>query len=173
MTVFSGPIGVIHAFMTALVLAFPAQSQTLPGRIGPAILTVTGLDPALHPGGELIFDMAMLQALPHNTITTTSIWTEGLHSFTGVPMAALAHYLDLHNATLGLHALNDYRVDMPLDEAEPLAPILAYQMDGAPMPVRDKGPIWVIYPYDAAAQYRTDTVFMRSVWQLDRIEVLP
>ena len=40
------------------------------------------------------------------------------------------------------------------------------------MSVREKGPIWVIYPYDHDADYRTDTIFSRSIWQLDRIDVL-
>ncbi|OZA14153.1 MAG: hypothetical protein B7Y02_04980, partial [Rhodobacterales bacterium 17-64-5] len=55
-------------------------------------------------------------------------------------------------------------------EADLLVPILAYEMDGAPMNVRDKGPIWVIYPYDDDSAWRTGTTYARSVWQLDRID---
>ena len=164
----AGVLGLLAGALSTM----PGFGQSLPDRTGPTILTVTGLDPALHPGGEVAFDLAMLKALPRTTIRTTSIWTDGLHSFSGVPMAALADYLHLPDATVRLHAINDYSVDMPLSETEAEVPVLAYEMDGAPMPVRDKGPIWIIYPYDAGAEYRSDTVYSRSVWQLDRIEVL-
>ncbi len=163
---------VILGLLTWALATMPGFGQNLPQSVGPTLLTVTGLDPADHPGGQMAFDLAMLNALPQATIETTSIWTDGLHRFTGVPLAALAGYLHLTHANLRLHALNDYFVDMPLNETEKTAPVLAYQMDGLPMPVRDKGPIWIIYPYDAGARYRSDTIYSRSVWQLDQIEVL-
>lgn len=164
--------GGVVGLLTGVLGAMPGFGQALPEHVGPTILTVTGLDPARHPGGRVVFDLGMLQALPQATIETTSIWTEGLHSFTGVPLAALADYLNLSNATVRLHALNDYAVEMPLSETEAAAPVLAFEVDGKPMPVRDKGPIWIVYPYDAGPEYRTDTIYTRSVWQLDRIEVL-
>lgn len=148
-----------------------ADTPPLPQLSGPVILTVTGLDPARFPGGQIQFDRNMLQALGAVEFDTSSIWTEGVHRYTGVPLATLAGYLDSADAELTLHALNDYAVKMPATEAEPAAPILAYAMDGAAMPVRDKGPIWVIYPYDAGSQYRTVVTFARSIWQLDRIDV--
>ena len=163
----------VFACVTALMLlAAPVFSGELPALSGPVLLTVTGLDPAIYPTGKAEFDLAMLQALGVENITTTSIWTEGPHDFTGVPLQALTAYLQIDAGTLSLHALNDYAVKMPADATEPTAPILAYKMDGALMPVRDKGPIWVIYPYDADTRYRTDTIFSRSIWQLDRIDVL-
>jgi hypothetical protein len=45
-------------------------------------------------------------------------------------------------------------------------------MDGKTMSVRDKGPLWIIYPYDSSADYRTEVVYSRSIWQLDRIEAV-
>lgn len=163
--------GALGLFAGALA-ALPGFGQSLPAPAGPTILTVTGLDPANHPGGQAAFDLPMLKALPQATIETTSIWTDGRHHYTGVPLSALAGYLHLTDVTLRLHALNDYSVEMPLSETETSAPVLAYQMDGAPMSVRDKGPIWIVYPYDSGAQYRSDTIYSRSVWQLDRIDVL-
>jgi hypothetical protein len=31
----------------------------------------------------------------------------------------------------------------------------------------------VVYPYDMSTVYQSEVVYTRSVWQLDRIEVLP
>lgn len=140
---------------------------------GPVILTVTGLDAARYPDGMKQFDIEGLRALGQVEISTTSIWTDGKIRFTGVPMKTLTDSLGIDQDELRLHALNAYQVTFPLAEATDHAPVLAYAMDGKPMSVRDKGPIWLIYPYDEAAEYRTDTIFARSIWQLDRIEVLP
>jgi hypothetical protein len=45
-------------------------------------------------------------------------------------------------------------------------------MDDRPMSVREKGPLWVIYPFDDVPEYQNETIYSRSIWQLDRIEVV-
>jgi hypothetical protein len=40
-----------------------------------------------------------------------------------------------------------------------------------PMPVRDKGPLFVIYPFDAQPELRNAIYYSRSAWQLRSIEV--
>ena len=42
---------------------------------------------------------------------------------------------------------------------------------GAPMSVRDKGPLWIVYPYDQNTDYQSEVVFSRSIWQLNRITI--
>ena len=158
--------------MAVVVMVFTGQAGTLPNLTGPVILTVTGLDLSGHPDGKARFDVPMLEALGQSSITTASIWTEGKHRYTGTPLAAVLRYLGVKDVRIALHALNDYVVEMPTAEVEDATPILAYAMDGAPMPVRDKGPIWMIYPFDDDTRFRTDTTFTRSVWQHDRIDVL-
>ncbi len=44
-------------------------------------------------------------------------------------------------------------------------------MNGETMPVRRKGPLWIVYPYDSDEAYRSEAIYSRSIWQLDRIEV--
>jgi len=117
-------------------------------------------------------DVGRLSAIGTAEIETTSIWTDGKHSFKGVMLRDLVDFLKIKAKVLRLHALNDYAVEIPTDEATADAPILAFEMDGALMSVRDKGPIWVLYPFDDGPQYRTDTTFSRSVWQLDRVDAL-
>ena len=75
------------------------------------------------------------------------------------------------DGTLLATAINDYTVEIPVSDAVPGGPIVAYLMDGQEMPVRDKGPLWIVYPYDSSAAYRSEVVYSRSIWQLDRIEV--
>lgn len=158
----------IHA---AGALPDPANLPALEGQV---LLTVGGLDPSRFAGGTVQLDQARLALLGENSIETTSIWTEGRHRYTGVLLADLLRWLDPDGSAVSIQllALNDYAVDLPVKEVGAEAPLLAYLDDGVPMPVRDKGPVWVIYPYDSSEDYRTDTVFSRSVWQLDRITLL-
>lgn len=68
-------------------------------------------------------------------------------------------------------ALNDYAVDIPVSDAVADGPIVAYLMNDQPMPVRDKGPLWIVYPFDSKAEYRTEAIYSKSIWQLSRIEL--
>ena len=132
------------------------------------MLSVTG-----HPDvpGPIEFDRALLAELPVVEFTTTTIWTDGPQTFTGVPLAALLEHLGVTPETVRLVAANDYVVDFPVETASEDAPILAYELNGAAMSLRDHGPIWLIYPYDRDAQFRSDIIFSRSVWQLVTIEL--
>jgi hypothetical protein len=153
-------------------LAGPAMATPdLPALTGEVILVVTGLDPARFPKGEIDFDAGRLRALGHTRLRTSTIWTDGVHEFGGVLLKDFVAYLDLSGGTLRAQALNDYAVDIPVSDGVPDGPLLAYEMDGEPMSARDKGPLWIVYPYDQNPEYRSEVTFTRSIWQLDRIEV--
>jgi hypothetical protein len=160
---------ILACLLAALAGAAPAQD--LPPLAGPVVLTVTGLDPAEFPGGRLELDLPMLRAMGATRITTSTLWTEGSHTYTGVLLKTLAGRIKSGDHALRFHALNDYSIEIPASDATDEAPLLAYEVDGAVMSVRDKGPLWLIYPFDAGVEYRTDTIYSRSIWQLDGIEV--
>ena len=122
-------------------------------------------------GSAQVFDIARLEGLGLVDIVTSTPWTESPERFTGVPLARLLDDPVAGEGTVMLIALNDYRISMPLAEVGPEMPIVAFRRDGRPMSIRDKGPYWVIYPFDAGERYQSETVFSRSVWQLVRIEV--
>jgi hypothetical protein len=83
----------------------------------------------------------------------------------------LTDAIGTETGTLLATAINDYTVEIPLSDATEGGPILAMRMNGEIMSLRDKGPLWVIYPYDQNAAYRSEVTYSRSIWQLDRIEV--
>lgn len=122
-------------------------------------------------GTARVFDIARLEGMGPVDIVTSTPWTDSAERFTGVPLARLLDDPSAGEGTVMLIALNDYRISMPLAEVGPDMPIVAFRRDGRSMSIRDKGPYWVIYPFDAGDDYQTETVFSRSVWQLVRIEV--
>lgn len=160
------------AAATLAVCAAPLWAEDLGTPAGEVILTVTGKIAVTNADGRAEFDLAMLEALDDSVIETSTIWTEGTQVFQGVSLAALTARLGIEDGVLRATAINDYSVEIPVSDAVENGPIVAYRMDGAVMSVRDKGPLWVIYPYDSDAEYRSEVVYSRSIWQLDRIEAV-
>jgi len=141
--------------------AFGAAAQDA----GATLLTVTNGDEVTE------YDLQALEALGATTFETTTIWTEGMQSFTGVPLATIAAALGIEGGVFVASAINDYAVEVPVPQSAEGGPIIAYRNNGALMSVRDKGPLWIVYPYDSTPDYQSELIYSRSIWQLDRIEM--
>lgn len=128
-----------------------------------AVLTVTG------PAGVQTYDLAALEALKPVAFDTATIWTEGRTHFQGVPLKALLDAAQISQGNVLATAINDYAIEIPVAEITEDYPIVAYRMDGQVMSVRDKGPLWVMYPFDANPGLQSEVTYSRSIWQLDRL----
>jgi hypothetical protein len=173
-------IGIILAVAMAMVsgLATAAKAELAPAAplvvpTGPIVLTVSGQIEQTNGDGVAQFDIAALEALGVTSFETTTIWTSGSQTFEGVALGDLLAVVGAKGTRVLATALNDYAVEIPLEEASLDAALLAFRMNGVELSVRDKGPIWVVYPYDAGNEFQTEVIYSRSIWQLDRIEVLP
>jgi hypothetical protein len=133
-------------------------------------LTVFGMVATKNAPEGATLDLKMLAAMPATTFKTSTVWTEGVNEYTGVSLAELVDSLGITGTMLHLYAINDYMVEVPLTDAVENGPIVAYLSNGTEMSVRDKGPLWLIYPFDDNNAYQTDVIFARSIWQLNRIE---
>ena len=151
--------------LALLPLGATAQ-EAAPARATAAILTVT--DAA---GVRYRLTREDLAALPQTAFTTTTVWTEGAQEFQGVTLLTLLDHLSAPAGRLVLSAANGYRVERRMEELLPEAALLAYLRNGAPMSLRDKGPVWLIYDFDGDPKYRTEVIYANSIWQLDRIEI--
>lgn len=146
-----------------------AELPAAPG--GEVILFVDGAIANTNVGDEAQFDIDTLAQMPAVTFTTSTTWTEGKPTFTGVPLKALLDAVGATGTDVSAVALNNYAIDIPLESLTDEAPIVAYQIDGKPFSRRDKGPLWIVYPYDSSADYRNELVYSRSIWQLQRLTV--
>ena len=159
------------AFLVAsLAGAGLAAAEDFAAPKGQVILTASGLIAQANNSATLELDQDQLAALPQHSFTTATTWTEGTPTFQGVLLKDYIAAVGATGTTITLTALNDYQITMPMADVRDDGPMLAYLMDGKPMSLRDKGPVWLIYPYDANADYRTEQTYARSIWQLDRIE---
>jgi hypothetical protein len=155
----------------ALCVAAPALAEDLPAPTGDILLTVTGAISVMNQGDAAVFDLDMLKAVGEVTFKTTTPWTEGEQSFTGVPLEALMQAVGVAGGTLTAKAINDYAIEIPVSDAVADGPIIAYLQNGDPMSVREKGPLWVVYPYDLKEDYQAEVIYSRSIWQLTNIDV--
>ncbi|CUH62456.1 Oxidoreductase molybdopterin binding domain protein [Thalassovita gelatinovora] len=127
------------------------------------------------PGAEreaVYMTLDDLQNLPHAGFETTTIWTEGLQTFEGVWLKDLVRHLEVSEGTLELSALNEYLIEMNVEEIADSHALVAYMRNGKPMTAREKGPLWIVFPYDSDPKFQSETVYARSIWQLDRISLL-
>lgn len=120
---------------------------------------------------SISFDMHALTDFPAITITTSTIWSQGLQEFTGVSLSTFLDELNVTGKSLTTYAANDYSIDIPFSDAIEGGPIIAYLHNGEEMTLRTKGPLRIVYPYDSNPDYQTEIIFARSIWQLERIEV--
>eukprot|EP01037_Dinobryon_pediforme_P014826 gene14826-14961_t len=137
----------------------------------PVLLTLSGAITAHNSDADVVLDLAMLKALPVISFKTHTTWTPGENTFTGVPLKALLEYVGAKGKMLHAVALNDYAVDIPVSDAVVDGPIVAYEFNGQKMSIRDKGPLWIVYPFDSKGTYQTEQIYTRSIWQLSQIVV--
>lgn len=152
-----------------LAAALPAQALDKPA--GPVVLTLSGRIRNPNDGARAQFDMAMLEALPQQSFSTGTPWYAQARRFTGPLLREVLGAAGAQGRQLRLLALNDYRVEMPFDDVLRYDVIVARLLDERPMAVRDKGPLFVIYPFDARPELRSAVYYSRSAWQLRTIEV--
>ena len=156
----------------AVAFHFSAQAEDLAAPAGDVMLTVSGDIEMTNIGAIAAFDQEMLAALPNLTISTTTIWTEGINEYTGVALKDFLAFLGVEDGTLRATAINDYAIEFPVADGLEDGPLLAYLRNGETMSVRDKGPVWLIFPFDDEPKFQNEEYYSRSIWQLDRIEIV-
>ena len=161
----------ILATISFCILGSLACAETLPTPQGPVILTVSGNIENTNGLGSASFDRAMLEALEQRNTTATTPWFGEPHDFSGPLGAAILDAVGAHGTTLRMVALNDYAAEVPLQDLRDYPVVLATHLDGQVMSVRDKGPLFLIYPFDENPDLFNEVYFGRSVWQIARIEV--
>lgn len=157
--------------LAILPLSTATLADGLPAPTGDVVLEVTGKIANTNKDGAAVFDMAMLAALPQRTTITTSPWYDGKQTFAGPLGWALLNQVGATGTTLKVTALNDYVSEIPVGDFKDYKVILATSLNGEPMSVRDKGPIFIIYPFDEEPSLNNETYYGRSAWQVKSIEV--
>ena len=152
-------------------LALPGLGYALAKPSGAVVLTVKGKVSVTHDSGGAHFDMAMLEKMPQRSVTTRTPWYEGPRKFTGPLLRDVLAAAGAKGTTIRAVALNDYKVEIPFADAQAHDVVMARLLDDKPMPVREKGPLFIIYPFDEKPELRNPQYFSRCAWQLRTLEI--
>ena len=163
------------AFTAALVFSLPAlaqYSETPQGTVGEAVikssLTVR------HGGSKRVLSPRDISSLPMKTLVTITPWSEKPMTFVGpllVDVLAAAGTLEAASLNgLKAIALNEFWAKIPAEDLSTVNPIIAILADGAPMPVRERGPFWIVYPQSGDAESKPAWK-ERMVWQLKVLDI--
>ena len=160
------------ALVAAAVLGLPgaawAQTAAPKGRV---VLTVSGAISKTNAGNTFQLDMAMIDALPQHSFTTRTPWYDRPVAFRGPRLSDLLALVGARGTVLHATAINDYKIAIPFKDAAEHPVIMASRIDGKPIPVREKGPLFVVYPFDSSAALRSSVYYERSIWQLKSIHI--
>ncbi len=155
------------AAITSCNAIAPAWSaDTLASPAGPVILTVSGMIKKSNQGDSAVFDREMLEKLGMSELQVTTPWTEGSQTFEGVLASKVLDAVGASGSMILARAINDYQVKIPASDFRRYPVLLALKHNGRYMRVRDKGPIWIVYPRETFPELDTDLVTDRWVWQL-------
>ncbi|SEG47967.1 hypothetical protein [Oceanospirillum linum] len=150
------------AFMTLLLLflSLDAMAQR-------PILTVQSEDASVS------FTLAEFKALPTTQVRTKTIWTDKEHTFSSVTFKDLMKHLqiDPKGKHVTMIALNDYAIQVAVETLIEHSAFIAYAIDGKRMRIRDKGPLWVLYPFSDQPAINIPPYQAHAIWQLKTLVV--
>ena len=177
----------VAAVLCLLLSPVIASAEPVSAPRGPVVLTVTGAVSNVNRGPMTLFDdaffkisdvtfdhgvafdLAMLENLGMQRVTVkhadwpSEITLEG---------PRLSEILDAAGATgsqVTVEALDGYQADLTMREIRDQAIILAVKRDARYLGIGGRGPGWLIFPGDAAANQNFDET--RWVWSVYRIDV--
>ncbi|MDN6180079.1 MAG: molybdopterin-dependent oxidoreductase [Halomonas subglaciescola] len=165
-------VGVLFtALMVVSTAALSAQDRAAHEKTKheKALLQITGQ----VAGGEANLNREALYALPPAELVTSTVVTDGQHTFSGFLMRDLLEQVESQGNFVTAVALNDYAVDIPVSDFYHFDVIVAYSMDGKLLNRSGKGPLWIVYPRDDHEELQDIRYDYRWVWQLYQLDVLP
>ncbi len=158
----------VVSIFTALLCIAPA---TIEAQDDAVILTVDGKIDHGGDDGKARFTLAELKAIGVTTYKTSSHWTDGVMTYEGVLVRSLMEKLGARGTTVTARAIDEYFSEIPMQDFMDYDVILAFAMNGKPLSRRDKGPLWVVYPWDAHEGLKHGPKTVHAVWQLERMTI--
>ena len=152
--------------------SWAAAAQELDTPKGTPILSISGRIGVTNGDGLARFDRDMLESLGLTTFTTMTPWYDAPMTFEGVSLDRLMRVVGATGDQLRAKALDDYTTEIPIADFATFHPILALRRNGEYLPIKDKGPLFIVYPFDSDPQLKHQRFYSRSAWQVVRMTVI-
>ena len=138
---------------------------------GKVVLTVSGNLSRPNHGKDATFSMQMLEKLPQKSFSTKTPWYPKAVTFTGPLLRDVLAAAGASGRQISARALDDYKTLIPMADAQNFDVILARQIDGKDLSIREKGPLFIVYPYDSKPALQAPVFLDRSAWQLKSLTI--
>lgn len=161
----------LRSFGLLMMLTITLPAQALDAPTGKVVLTISGKISNTNSPAGADFDMAMLEKLAQHDTTTRTPWYAQPVKFTGPLLRDVLAAAGAQGSQITAVALNDYKTDIPMADSVKYDMLIARLLDDKPMPVREKGPLFIIYPFDSKNELRTELYHGRSAWQLRSLQI--
>ncbi|MGY3892723.1 hypothetical protein [Aeromonas enterica] len=122
---------------------------------------------------EYPISRAELDALPQIEFSTTTPWSDGLHTYRGPLLTSLLKNHGIQSQKMMLIALDEYSQPLDLEKFKGVDVILATSEDGRLLSRRSRGYVWVMLPLSRYPELDHTDTHALMVWQLTRIESQP
>ena len=130
---------------------YGADIEVDPPAPGESVLTVTG------PAGEKTYSLEQIAALGPETVTINEPFVNKKQTFTAVPMEALLAPSGLTGSQMiDTTAINEYVYSNTAESFVSGGALLAYELDGKPIPYDQGGPVRIIFADDAPGASNLD-----------------
>lgn len=151
--------------------AMPAATtpSSVPAPSGKPILHISGKITRTNSATGLAFDMPTLASLATRDESVFEPFDKKQQSFHGVYLDELLDLAGVDTAatTVHIHALDDYEVDLKIDDLRGARVMLATTKAGAEQPIDAGGPIRVVFPDGNTIGKNRDL----WIWSVDTMEV--
>lgn len=118
-----------------------------------------------------VWDLASLKKLPQKTFTTQTPWFKEPVTFTGPLVRDVLANAQVKGDMLDAVALDDYRSKIPFSDVMNVDVILAHSINGEQLTAKNKGPLFIVYPFDSKKELQAVLYYQRCVWQLKSLIV--
>ena len=153
-------------------LTLMAILPTLASATPPVVLRIYSQAPGqAQPTLAASFDLEALRKLPQKSFSTQTPWYPQPVQFTGPLLRDVLATAKVKGKTLQAIALDEYKVSIPFADAQQFDVVLAHSINGQTLTPKDKGPLFVVYPYDSRPELQSVTYYLRSAWQLKALRV--
>ncbi len=168
-----GQVAPTSTTYTSVTTGTIKPGDSIPAPTGDSILTINGNISQKNSGDALQFDLATLESIGLIEYDVNDPFVKKNIVYTGVLFSQLLKVAGASSdaTTITLSALDDYSVDMKIEDVNKWPILVALKADGEHMPIDKNGPLINIIPYDDFPELDHLTYDAVWVWSLSEITV--
>ena len=150
-----------------VIIIFYLALSGIPAQAADRLFTLVKVD-----GQEIEITRELFDEIGITNFSTKLVGGDGnRHQASGVLIRDLLNHFKIEGKFLRVLALNKYEADIPLSDTNKYDVVFATKINGRRLSVREKGPAWVIYPMSDKSELDSGLIALRSVWQIDRVQL--